>query len=58
MTAERNMSFYQKIENMLSIMIAPLIELQVGYDVAYDYDLDEDSQHKSMILFVLTWRWF
>ena len=45
-------------ENMLSIMIAPLIELQVGYDVAYDYDLDEDSQHKSMILFGLTWRWF
>ena len=43
---------------MLSIMIAPLIELQVGYDVAYDYDLDEDSQHKSMILFGVTWRWF
>ena len=45
-------------ENMLSVMIAPLIELQVGFDMAYDWDLDEDTQYKSMVLFGLTWRWF
>ena len=45
-------------ENLLSVMIAPLIELQVGYDMAYDYDLDENTQYKSMVLFGLTWRWF
>ena len=27
-------------ENLLSVMIAPLIELQVGFDMAYDWDLD------------------
>ena len=45
-------------ENLLSVMIAPLIELQVGFDMAYDWDLDEDTQYKSMVLFGLTWRWF
>lgn len=45
-------------ENMLTVMIAPLIELQVGFDIAYDYDLDEDAQYKNMVLFGLTWRWF
>ena len=45
-------------ENMLSVMIAPLIELQVGFDMAYDWDLDEDTQYKSMLLFGMTWRWF
>ena len=45
-------------ENLLSIMIAPLIEVQVGYDMAYDYDRDEDAQYKTMVLFGLTWRWF
>lgn len=45
-------------ENLLSVMIAPLIELQVGYDIAYDLDQDEDAQHKSMVLFGITWRWF
>ena len=45
-------------ENLLSVMIAPLIELQVGFDMAYDWDLDEDAQYKSMVLFGLTWRWF
>ena len=45
-------------ENLLSVMIAPLVELQVGYDMAYDWDLDEDTQYKSMVLFGLTWRWF
>ncbi|WP_290744616.1 DUF3078 domain-containing protein [Fibrobacter sp. UBA4309] len=45
-------------ENLLSVMIAPLIELQVGYDMAYDYDLDEDAQYKTMVLFGITWRWF
>lgn len=47
-----------KWENMLSILITPLIELQVGYDVAYDIDQDVDAQHKNMVLFGLTWRWF
>ena len=45
-------------ENLLSVMIAPLIELQVGFHMAYDWDLDEDTQYKSMVLFGLTWRWF
>jgi len=45
-------------ENLLSVMIAPLVELQVGFDMAYDWDLDEDAQYKSMVLFGLTWRWF
>lgn len=45
-------------ENMLTVMIAPLIELQVGLDMAYDWDLDEDTQYKNMVLFGLTWRWF
>ena len=45
-------------ENLLTVMIAPLIELQVGYDMAYDYDLDEDAQYKTMVLFGITWRWF
>jgi hypothetical protein len=45
-------------ENLLSVMIAPLVELQVGFDMAYDWDLDEDTQYKSMVLFGLTWRWF
>lgn len=45
-------------ENLLSIMIAPLIEVQVGYDMAYDYDRDKDAQYKTMVLFGLTWRWF
>ncbi len=47
-----------KWENVLSVMIAPLIELQVGFDMAYDYDLDEDAQYKNYVLFGLTWRWF
>lgn len=45
-------------ENLLTVLIAPLIELQVGYDIAYDLDQDEDAQHKSMVLFGITWRWF
>jgi len=45
-------------ENLLSVMIAPLVELQLGFDMAYDWDLDEDTQYKSMVLFGLTWRWF
>ena len=45
-------------ENLLSVMIAPLVELQVGFDMAYDKDLDEDAQYKNMVLFGLTWRWF
>ena len=47
-----------KWENLLSVLIAPLIELQVGYDMAYDIDQDEDAQYKTMVLFGITWRWF
>lgn len=47
-----------KWENMLSILIAPLIELQVGYDMAYDIDQDKDAQYQTMVLFGITWRWF
>jgi len=45
-------------ENLLTVMIAPLIELQVGFDMAYDLDLDEDAQVKNMVLFGLTWKLF
>jgi hypothetical protein len=45
-------------ENLLSVMVAPLVELQVGFDMAYDKDLDLDAQYKTMVLFGLTWRWF
>jgi hypothetical protein len=47
-----------KWENLLTISIAPLIELQVGFDMVYDKDLDKDAQYKDMVLFGLTWRWF
>ena len=47
-----------KWENLLTISIAPLIELQVGFDMAYDKDLDEDAQYKNMVLVGVTWRWF
>lgn len=47
-----------KWENLLAVTIAPLIELQVGFDMVYDKDLDEDTQYKNMILFGITWRWF
>ena len=47
-----------KWENLLTVAIAPLIELQVGFDMVYDKDLDKDTQYKDMILFGLTWRWF
>ncbi|MCQ2062710.1 MAG: DUF3078 domain-containing protein [Fibrobacter sp.] len=45
-------------ENLLSVAIAPLFELQVGLDMAYDKDLDEDAQLKNMVLVGITWRWF
>ncbi|MCR5378580.1 MAG: DUF3078 domain-containing protein [Fibrobacter sp.] len=47
-----------KWENLLSVQLMPFIELQVGFDMAYDKDLDEDAQYKNMVLFGLTWRWF
>ena len=47
-----------KWENLLSVTIAPLFELQVGFDMAYDWDLDEDAQYKNYVLFGITWRWF
>lgn len=45
-------------ENLLTVTLAPLIEIQVGFDMAYDKDLDEDAQYKNMVLFGLTWRLF
>ncbi len=45
-------------ENLLAVSLAPLFELQVGFDMAYDKDLDEDTQYKNMILIGVTWRWF
>lgn len=45
-------------ENLLSVSIAPLIELQVGFDMAYDLDQDEDAQYKNMVLFGITWKIF
>ena len=47
-----------KWENLLAVTLSPLFELQVGYDIAYDKDLDQDSQHKNMYLIGVTWRWF
>ena len=47
-----------KWENLLSVLIAPLIELQVGVDMVYDKDQDVDVQYKNMVLFGITWRWF
>ena len=47
-----------KWENLLSVIVAPLIELQVGYDMVYDKDQDKDVQYKNMVLFGITWRWF
>ena len=45
-------------ENLLAITLSPLLEFQVSYDIAYDKDLDKDSQHKNVILVGVTWRWF
>ena len=47
-----------KWENLLAVTLSPLLEIQIGYDIAYDKDLDEDSQHKNTILIGMTWRWF
>ncbi|MCQ2121867.1 MAG: DUF3078 domain-containing protein [Fibrobacter sp.] len=47
-----------KWENTLSIIIAPFITLETGFDMAYDKDLDEDAQYESRVLFGLIWRWF
>lgn len=47
-----------KWENLLAVTLVPYVELQVGFDMAYDKDLDLDAQYKTMVLFGLTWRWF
>ncbi|MCQ2106280.1 MAG: DUF3078 domain-containing protein [Fibrobacter sp.] len=47
-----------KWENLLTVSLAPAVELQVGYEMAYDIDQDEDAQYKTMVLFGLTWRMF
>lgn len=46
-----------KWENLLTIKLEKFIDLQVGFDMAYDKDLDKDAQYKNMILFGLNWRW-
>ena len=45
-------------ENLLALSLSPLFEFQISYDIAYDKDLDEDSQHKNVILVGVTWRMF
>ena len=45
-------------ENLLALSLSPLFEFQISYDIAYDKDLDEDSQHKNVILLGVTWRMF
>lgn len=47
-----------KWENLLGLAFDTLIELQVGFDMVYDKNLDKDAQYKNMILFGITWRWF
>lgn len=47
-----------KWENLLSVRILPLIELDVGFDMAYDLDQSENAQYKNSVLFGVTWRWF
>ncbi len=47
-----------KWENLLSVILTTGVELQAGFDMAYDFDQSEDAQYKSMILFGVTWRWF
>jgi hypothetical protein len=47
-----------KWENLLALSLSPLFEFQISYDIAYDKDLDEDSQHKNVILVGVTWRMF
>ncbi|WP_308602904.1 DUF3078 domain-containing protein [uncultured Fibrobacter sp.] len=47
-----------KWENRLDVTIAPLIVLSVGVDVAYDKDIDEDTQYRDAVTLGITWRWF
>ena len=47
-----------KWENYLDVTIAPLIVLSVGVEVAYDKDIDEDSQYHDSVNLGITWRWF
>ena len=47
-----------KWENLLSFNLAPYVDLQVGFDMVYDLDQDEDVQYKTMVLFGLTWKLF
>ena len=45
-------------ENLLALSLSPLFEFQISYDIAYDKGLDEDAQHKNVILVGVTWRMF
>ena len=47
-----------KWENNLDVTIAPLIVLSVGVEVAYDKDIDEDTQYRDAVTLGITWRWF
>ncbi len=45
-------------ENKLSVALTPFIEVEIGVELFYDNDLDEDMQYRDSMLFGLTWRWF
>lgn len=47
-----------KWENLFTISLAPLFEVQLGFDMAYDRDQDKYPQYKNMVLVGVTWRWF
>ncbi len=47
-----------KWENTLDVTIAPLLVLSVGFDIAYDKDIDEDAQYRDAVNLGITWRWF
>ncbi len=47
-----------KWENALTVALAPLIELSVGIDLAYDKDVSENHQYKDAVMLGIVWRWF
>ena len=47
-----------RFQNTLSVMLTPFIQVEIGIEMLYDKDLDEDMQYKDSMLFGLTWRWF
>lgn len=47
-----------RFENALHITLTPFIEFSLGIDVAYDYDISENSQYREIMNLGLVWRWF